>query len=94
MKRRRLRRKAQIGEPVVVRVETPATSGYRWHFALDPAWRLAGESVAPSLAMGGASRTEFRFEPLRAGKMTIRGTLQRPWEEDPIEQLDIVVTAE
>ena len=93
MKRRILKRKVQLGDPVIVRVAAPATSGYYWNFLPDvAAWRLVGQTTMPAQTFGGANETEFRFEPLRLGKITIRGRLERSWENEPLETLDIDIT--
>jgi predicted secreted protein len=95
LRRRKLTRRVRFGDPVTVRLPAPVTSGYRWKLIEDEnAWRLVKQENFPAKTFGGENETEYSFKPLHAGRTVIRCYLARPWENKPLERLDIVVFAE
>ena len=86
----------KVGKPVSVQLENLMGSGYMW--AVDFPEQLGRATIPLSdadvkpepnlntLLVGGAKPIDLMIQPKQTGKGILRLTLQRPFENTPLEQ--------
>jgi inhibitor of cysteine peptidase len=76
---------AHVGQPLTIKLEDNATSGYRWAIeSIDPNALEAREPVRDytSSRPGAPGMIEWSFVPQTPGSVVITLKLWRPWEGD------------
>ncbi len=82
-----------VGKPIEVELRSPGASGYVWSAMYDGTRvsLLEKHRKANLKRMGASAKEIFRFAALAAGDHQIHFMLRRPWEDEPVEQRDLVL---
>ena len=86
---------ANVGDIVVIRLESNPTTGYQWtpveynHLAL----KIKGRNFTPSSDLAGAGGiAEITFEAITEGESDIKLAYMRTWEKKPASEAIFKVT--
>ncbi len=91
-------RVVKVGQEFTIRLQSNATTGYKWQFAKPPDENflklLRSDYKHPASKLVGAGGEEiWTFKALTEGKTTIELNYVRPWEKDtkPAQSTNFVV---
>ena len=75
----------EVGQSLVITLETYATAGYTWEVAElneQVLYLVKKESKPVSKAIGAPTMETFRFEAVKAGQTALKLVYHRPWEKN------------
>ncbi len=84
---------ARMNVSVKITLQSRTTAGYDWKPEFnEQALKLVKKNrIVSHRSLGATPKTVFDFEPLSKGDHAILFILQRPWEEEPIEEKQIIL---
>ncbi len=79
----------RVNEEITIVVESNPSTGYAWqpHFSEGTLELIASDFVSESMAMGSGGVEVFRFLPKKAGKVNIKMSYKRQWEQKPVKEI-------
>jgi len=93
-----------IGDRIVLRLSGNASTGYVWRRvapasfdggALEPieegAYEPGGAADGNECGVGSPGTFVFRYRAAASGTTPLRYVYQRPWEEEPADEFDVVI---
>ena len=80
---------ARVNEEITIVIESNPSTGYGWqaHFNQGALELIDSDFVSESLAMGSGGVQVFRFLPKKAGKINIKMSYKRQWEQKPVKEI-------
>lgn len=94
---------AAVGEAFSIDLETNPTTGYEWSLRIEGEILLKRRKLlglpkggvivsdTPTVSMGGGGKERFTFQSLKKGDASIIFEYRRPWEGEPLEQVNFYV---
>ena len=79
----------RVNEEITIVVESNPSTGYAWqpHFNEGTLELIDSNFVSEGMAMGSGGVEVFRFLPKKAGKVNIKMSYKRQWEQKPIKEI-------